>query len=335
MKKIFLILVGLLLTTQVFSEEGLRVLAEKKKIWIGTSITEGQLNDVDFIELVKKNYNYLTPENELKWENVHPTRKVYNFKKADKIVEFALSNKMKVRGHTLMWHTQNPYWIAKPGTTPEELKEVMRVHISNVVGYYKGKISDWDVVNEAFDENGILRESIWQLIIGEEYIEYAFKCAKEADPNAKLFINDYNIEQINSKSDGLYKLVKQLKEKGVPIDGVGFQFHIEGRWEPDYNSILANFQRFRKLGLEVQITELDVRLPKNYSEADLQRQAKIYAELMKILLSVKGDTFIMWGATDKYSWVPSYFQGFGGALIFDENFKPKPAYFKLKEILSK
>ncbi len=317
------------------ASEGLKFFAEKRGIFIGTSITEGQLNDESFIEIVKKNCNYITPENEFKWENIHPARKVYNYKKTDKLVAFAKENKMKIRGHTLIWHSQNPYWIAKPGTTPEELKETMRVHISNVVTRYKGQVDDWDVVNEAIADNGELRESIWQLIIGEEYIEYAFKCAHESDPAAKLYINDYNIEDINPKSNKLYEVVKNLVAKKVPIHGVGFQFHLDGRWEPDYTSIRANFERFKKLGLDIQITELDIRLPKNYSDADLQRQAKIYGELMKIFLEVKGSAFIMWGLSDKYSWVPSFFSGFGGALIFDEQYNPKPAYHRLKETLAK
>ncbi|MCX7820426.1 MAG: endo-1,4-beta-xylanase [Brevinematales bacterium] len=317
------------------ANEGLKFFGEKRGIYIGTAITEGQLNDEKFVEIVKKNCNYITPENEFKWENIHPSRKVYNFKKTDKLVAFAKENNMKIRGHTLVWHSQNPYWIAKPGTTAEELKETMKVHISNVMTYYKGQVNDWDVVNEAIADNGELRESIWQLIIGDEYIEHAFKCAYEADPNAKLYINDYNIEDINPKSNKLYEIVKNLVAKKVPIHGVGFQFHLDGRWEPDYVSIRANFERFKKLGLDIQITELDVRLPKNYSEVDLNRQAKIYGELMKIMLEVKGSAFIMWGMTDKYSWVPSFFSGFGGALIFDEQYNPKPAYMKLKEVLVK
>ncbi|MGC8764334.1 MAG: endo-1,4-beta-xylanase [Brevinematia bacterium] len=325
----------ILLAGLAFGEEGLRVLAEKRGIFIGAAVMESQLYDEKAVELIKNNYNYLTVANELKWENVHPTRKVYAFSKPDRIWEFAVSNNMKMRGHTLIWHLQNPYWIAKPGTTSEELKEVMRVHISNVVGHYRGKIRDWDVVNEAMDENGNLRENIWQLIIGEEYIEHAFRCAHEADPDAKLFINDYNIEEINPKSDGLYNLVKKLKDKNVPIHGVGFQFHLDGRWEPDYASIKANFKRFKDLGLDIQITELDVRIPKDFKQEDLDRQARIYKELLKIFLASGGNTFVMWGIGDRFSWVPSFFQGFGAALIFDEDYKPKPAYFKLKEVLSK
>ncbi len=335
MKKWALVFYLLVFNGIVFSQEGLRELAEKKGMFIGAAVSESQLDDADLVKHIKNNFNYLTPGNELKWENVHPTRKHYAFGKTDKIVEFALKNNIRVRGHTLIWHLQNPYWIAKPGTTPEELKEVIRSHISNVVGHYKGKIKDWDVVNEAMDENGFLRENIWQLIIGEEYIEFAFKCANEADPDAKLFINDYSIEEINPKSDGLYNLVKKLKEKKVPIHGVGFQFHLDGRWEPDYESIRANFKRFKDLGLEVQVTEMDVRIPKNYTHSDLERQAKIYGEILKILLSVNGNTFVMWGIGDRFSWIPSFFPGFEAALIFDENLKPKPAYFKLKEVLSK
>ncbi len=321
--------------SQTIANEGLKFFAEKRGIYIGTSITEGQLNDERFIEIVKKNCNYITPENEFKWENIHPSRKVYNFKKTDKLVAFAKENNMRIRGHTLVWHLQNPYWIAKPGTTPEELKETMKVHISNVMTYYKGQVEDWDVVNEAIADNGELRESIWQLIIGDEYIEHAFRCANEADPSAKLYINDYNIEDINPKSNKLYEVVKGLLAKKVPIHGVGFQFHLDGRWEPDYASIRANFERFKKLGLDIQITELDVRIPKNYTEEDLKRQAKIYGELMKIFLEVKGSAFIMWGLSDRYSWVPSYFSGFGNALIFDEQYNPKPAYNRLKEVLAK
>lgn len=312
--------------------KNLRPILEEKGLYMGTAVTPGQLEMGEFVDILTNNYNYLTPENDMKWENIHPNKNVYDFKKADKIVEFAIKNNMKVRGHTLIWHQQNPYWIAKPGITPEELKEVMKTHIMEVVGHYKGKIRDWDVVNEAIGDSGVMRGNIWYLIIGEEYIEFAFRCAHEADPDARLYINDYGIEEVNPKSDTLYNLVKSLKEKGVPIYGVGFQFHLDGRFDPDYESILLNFKRFKELGLDIQITEMDVRLPKNFTQEDLERQAKIYKKVLEIFLSVGGETFIMWGLTDKYTWVPTFFSGYGAPLLFDENFKAKPAFEAVKEV---
>jgi len=317
-----------------FSEENLRSVIDKKGIFMGTCVSLGQLEDPKFVDILTNNYNYITPDNDLKWENVHPGKKVYNFKKIEKFLEFAKKNKMRVRGHTLIWHTQNPYWIAKPGITPEELKKVIKEHITTVVGTLKGKITDWDVINEPIADNGEMRENLWYLIIGEEYIEYALKIAHKADPKAKLFINDYSIETVCPKSDTLYNLVKKLKEKNVPLSGVGFQFHLDGRFEPDYESIRQNFKRFKELGLEIQITEMDVRLPKNYTDEDLKRQARIFEEVLKIFLSFEGNTFVMWGLTDKYSWIPGYFSGFGAAHIFDENFNPKPAYNAIKKVLT-
>lgn len=312
----------------------LRELADKKGLLLGTCVMPNYLDEDMYVKTLLANFNIITPENHMKWGLIHPERNKYNWDGADKIVNFAEKNNLKVRGHTLVWHNQNPNWINEI-KTKEEALNVLKEHIYTVVGRYKGKIYAWDVVNEVIDDYGNFRNSIWYQLCKEEYIDKAFQWAREADPNAKLFINDYNIEPINRKSDALYNYCKDAIKRGVPIDGVGFQFHIQGDIEPNYESIRKNMKRFIELGLEVHITEIDVRLPSlKPSKEQLELQGKIYRRLLELALEFdKARVFIFWGLTDRYSWVPHFFKGWGSALIFDENYQPKPAFYSILEVL--
>jgi endo-1,4-beta-xylanase len=208
----------------------------------------------------------------------------------------------------------------------------MKKHITDEVTHYKGKIYAWDVVNEPFNEDGTFRDSIWHKNFGSDYIAEALKLAHAADPNAKLYINDYNVEGKNSKSDALYKLVKELKSKDVPIHGVGLQAHfILGQIPHD---LATNMERFAALGLDVAITELDIRIQLPSTAEKLAQQAKEYASVFKACLSVpKCVGITIWGFTDKHSWIPSVFQGYGDALPWDANYKPKPAVAAIEEAL--
>jgi len=203
-----------------------------------------------------------------------------------------------------------------------------------VVGRYKGRIFAWDVVNEALDEEGELRDTIWLRMIGPEYIEMAFRWAHEADPDALLFYNDYACEDMGCKSDAVYALVQELQEKGVPIHGVGLQMHVQLGIEPPLASVERNLERLGALGLQVHITEMDVRV-RDTNPDTLERQAAIYGQSLQVCLDAESCTaFVVWGFTDRHSWIPSVFEGWGNALIFDDQYTPKPAYEEMRKLLA-
>jgi endo-1,4-beta-xylanase len=311
----------------------LRDLARKCGIYIGAAVERSYLDVSYYANTLKQEFSILTTENALKFGPVHPQPDVYYFDDADYIVRFAEVNGMKVRGHTLVWHQQLPSWVAQGRYIREEWMNILREHIMTVVGRYKGRIYAWDVVNEAITDDGAWRDNIWLRDIGPEYIELAFRWAHEADPQALLFYNDYGAEGLNAKSDAVYNLVKGLLERGVPIHGVGLQMHISVENPPNPQEIAANIRRLRELGLEVHITEMDVRMRTPARWEDLVRQAEIYREILRVCLSTGCKAFVMWGFTDKYSWIPSYFTGYGAALIFDESYEPKPAYYYIAAVL--
>lgn len=316
--------------------ETLRELAQARGIDIGAAVAMRPLReDAAYADVFKREFGMTVGENAFKWNAIHPFTTRYYFDDTDAIVAFAEANGMKVRGHTLVWHQQNPTWLARKIKTRDDAIAVLKDHISTVVGRYKGKIVAWDVVNEAIDDaTGELRESPWLTAIGPDYIALAFQFAHEADPDAKLYYNDYSAEGVGGKADAVYKLVKGLKEQGVPIDGVGWQGHFQS------NSFIlnmkANGERLAELGLEVSITELDVRIPIPPTESGLAQQAKTYADVTEICLELPNcKAIVTWGFTDKYSWVPGFFAGEGAALPFDWDYKPKPAYEAIRESLVK
>jgi endo-1,4-beta-xylanase len=213
-------------------------------------------------KLIKKHFNSITAENDMKFEHLQPEEGQFHFGIADKIVSFAKENGMKVRGHTLVWHNQTPNWmfINKDGSAVnrETLLERMKTHITTVIERYKGEIYCWDVVNEVIEDNGsnLLRESKWTEIIGDDFIEKAFEYAHQANPEALLFYNDYN-ESHPEKREKIYSFVKGLTEKGVPIHGIGLQAH----WSlsgPSYENIKASIKKYASLGLTIHLTEMDV-----------------------------------------------------------------------------
>ncbi|MEM1548515.1 MAG: endo-1,4-beta-xylanase [Thermoproteota archaeon] len=317
-----------------FQNHTLRGLAESCGIMIGTAVSYFPLSEEEYASILVREFNVITPENEMKFYMIHPHRTVYNFSMADAIVSFAENHCMKVRGHTLVWHNQLPDWVVNGNFTREEWINILREHIFTVVGHYRGKVYAWDVVNEAFNDDGTLRDTVWLRNIGPEYIELAFRWAHEADPDALLFYNDYGAEGLNRKSDAIYNFVKNLREKEVPIHGIGLQMHVRVEWYPNPQSIAENIRRFRELGLRVEITEMDVAIRLPVSEEELIKQAEIYREIFKVYLdSDSPQAFIMWGFTDKHSWIPYTFTGYGAALIFDENYRPKPAYYALIETM--
>ena len=221
-------------------------------------------------QIVASQFSTVTPENEMKWELIEPSRGEYDFGPADDIVEHADEARQKVRGHTLVWHSQLPAWVRELG--PKDLQQAMREHIRNVMEHYDKEVGVWDVVNEPIADSGRLRPSVFARRLGEGFIEDAFRTARAADADAKLYLNEIGAEGSNPKSDRLYEIVRGLKARGVPIDGVGFQSHFNLDGIPA--GYVENMQRFRALGVDVAITEADVGLRLSPSAADLNKQAR-------------------------------------------------------------
>jgi endo-1,4-beta-xylanase len=309
--------------------------------------------DPNAAAIAEKHFNTITAENDLKWQLIHPRPGQYNWGPADSFVAFGEKNGMSLIGHTLVWHSQTPRWVFQDDTggpiTREALLARMKDHIMTVVGRYKGRIKGWDVVNEALNENGTLRNSPWLQVIGEgsedkkyDFIESAFRWAHEADPDAELYYNDYNLETSRAKCDGAVAIVKHLQSKGIRIDGVGIQLH-GGLTYPSVEGLEYAITSLAATGVKVMITELDIRTQaRGYRGADISRvnradtndptaeaaetQKKLadkYAEIFSVLLKHRKDItrVTFWGIYDGRSWIG------GSPLLFDRNYQPKEAFF--------
>jgi endo-1,4-beta-xylanase len=317
---------------------------------IGVAVSPAVLTSAER-DLILKNFSSLTAENVMKMGPIHPKEDQYNWEPADQIVDFVIANKMKMRGHTLVWHNQTPDWLFKNAdgsrVDKETLLKRMKEHIMQVVSRYKGKIYAWDVVNEAIDDDAskFYRDSPWYQICGEEFIAKAFEYAHEADPDALLFYNDYNTEK-PSKRDNIYKFVKQLLDANVPIHGVGLQGHWS-IYEPSEEALRESLTKFSSLGLAVQITELDIsvypseqgRREKRVDENDAftqemeQKQLEKYRMVFNLFrefkTSITGITF--WNVTDRRSWLDNFpVRGRKNyPLLFDQQMLPKKAYWEV------
>ncbi|MFV2119656.1 endo-1,4-beta-xylanase [Streptomyces sp. Act-28] len=296
-------------------------------------------SDKEYRRILGRQFGSVSPENQMKWEFIHPERNRYDFAAADAIVEFAERHGQAVRGHTLLWHSQNPQWLEQGGFSKEELRAILREHITTVVGRYAGRIQQWDVANEIFDDRGDLRtrDNIWIRELGPGVVADAFRWAHEADPKAELFFNDYGVESVNAKSDAYHALARDLLRRGVPVHGFSVQAHLSTRYGFPAD-LEANLRRFDALGLGTAVTELDVRmdLPESGVPTDAQQrqQADYYRRVLSACLAVEGcDSFTIWGFTDKYSWVPVFFQGEGAATVMTDDFDRKPAFHALRTTL--
>lgn len=303
--------------------------------------------------IAAKHLNTATAENDFKWQLIHPRRDEYNWAPADDFMAFCEKNQMVAIGHCLVWHSQTPRWVFRDDSenalTRDALLARMKDHIMTVVGRYKGRIKGWDVVNEALNDNGTLRDSPWLQIIGEgsqdkqyDFIESAFRWANEADPDAELYYNDYGLETSKAKCDGAVAIVKHLKSKGVRIDGVGIQLHA-GLTYPSIQGLEYAVTSLAATGVKVMVTELDIRTQaRGYRGADIGRvtrqstqdanadaaetQKKLaekYAEIFSVLLKHRKDVtrVTFWGIYDGASWIG------GSPLLFDRTYEPKEAFF--------
>lgn len=346
-------------------QSGLEVpsLAEryKKSFDIGAAVEPSMLEGTDGA-MLKRHYNSIVAENVMKPINIQPEEGKFNFEEADKIVKYAKENNMELRFHTLIWHSQVPDWFFMDNegnpmvdeTDPKQreknkklLLKRLETHIKTIVKRYKNDVTSWDVVNEVVDDNGELRNSPWYQITGTDYIKVAFETAdRYAGKDAKLFINDYNTE-VEPKRTALYNLVKEMVEAGVPIDGVGHQSHIQLGW-PSLKEIEDSINMFADLGLDNQITELDVSLygwpPRpaypSYDAipaSEFDRQAERYDALFNLYerLGDKISSVTFWGIADNHTWLndraEEYNDGVGvdAPFVFDVNYNTKPAYWAI------
>ncbi len=307
----------------------LRAAADCTGRLIGAALSSQHIGEGGYATAAKE-FNYVTCENEMKWDQIEPQRGQYNWNAADQIVNFATTNDMKIKGHTLVWYNQLPQWVQSLNSE-SAVRDAMVSHIKGVMQRYKGKIAVWDVVNEAVSIEGTsYRDCPFYKYLGKGYIDEAFKVAREVDPTVKLYYNDYNDEGLNAKSDFVYELLKGLKERGVPIDGVGVQMHY-GKPNDLFtlDDLKANMKRLVDLGLEVVFSEMDVHRCGGMTET---QQVTLYHDLVAACVGepqCKAVTF--WGITDKYSWLNDYAPlGCSGAKplgdLWDDSFKKKPAY---------
>lgn len=302
--------------------------------------------------IIEKHFNAVTAENMMKWESIHPRKGDFRFGPSDNLVSYAEDKGLSVTGHTLIWHNQTPNWVftddAGKDVTREELLARMEEHIKTVVGRYKGRIKGWDVVNEAIEQDPStgkwgLRDSKWHQIIGDDFIEYAFRFAHEADPEAELYYNDYSATD-PGKRDAIYDLVKGLLDKGIRVDGVGMQ----GHWDisgPSESLIRAAISKYASLGVKVHITELDMsvfpwsdrsnRYADGLPETVAQRQAERYAMFFRVFRDnadvIERVTF--WGVRDSHSWKNNFpVRGRKDyPLLFDAKGEPKPAFWAIAD----
>jgi endo-1,4-beta-xylanase len=319
----------------------LRDLGARRGVRMGTAVDPSYFTtESTYAATLAREYDQAEPENDMKFGPIHPGPATYSFTRADAIVKFSGDRAMAVRGHTLVWYQQNPAWLT--GLSPKDLSDALADHIHTVVGRYAGKVYAWDVVNEAFNDDGTLRSTIWSNapgigLTGTAYIEQAFRWAHEADPQGKLFYNDYNAEGVNTKSDAIYRMAQDFVARGVPLRGIGLQMHLTAGGFSK-TSVDANLKRLTDLGLEVQITELDVRLPVDStgtaSAANLTTQAQIYHDVVELCLKYPKCTAVQtWGFTDRHSWIPGTFPGMGAGLPFDSSYQSKPAYDAMASVL--
>jgi endo-1,4-beta-xylanase len=323
--------------------QSLRQEADRSGMLIGAAVNPAYFSEPAYTSTLEREFNMVEPENAMKWHGLRPDEKTFDFAVADRVVEFARTRGMKVRGHNLVWATYNPKWLEAGKYTRKQLYGLLHDHIRRVVEHYRGQVFAWDVVNEAFKERGELRDSIWYNRPGigagkrTAYIEQAFRWAHAADPDALLFYNDAEAEGMDRKSNAIYAMVKKFKRRGVPIHGVGLQMHIL-HLEPNIPSIAANIARLTKLGVQVHITEMDVALPVDaagnlLNPSDLSRQAEVYRQIAEACLQHPGCTALQtWGVTDKHSWIGWFTHGTkGAALLFDRQYRPKPAYDAVRQ----
>jgi len=324
--------------------------AAKGHFQMGVALPSRAISNKDTSAIAAKQFNRVVAENEMKWDTIEPQEGKFNFGPGDKLVEFARKNGMAVHGHVLVWHSQTPQWVFQGENgqpcTRELLLKRMKNHINAVLAHYKGKVATWDVVNEAFEDNGQLRNSQWRSIIGDDFIKIAFQYAREADPNITLIYNDYSMPN-NAKRAGILKYIKEANKGKKVIDGIGLQGHWDLNY-PDVNQAEKTITECAGTGLHLFISELDLNTNRGFRNSgrglervegandanisDMNRALRDrYAEIFKIFVKYQDsiDAVTVWGIADNYSWIR------GEPLLYDKDLKEKPAVKAIIDVLDK
>lgn len=297
---------------------------------IGAAVQAALLNDTRYGAVAAREFSYFTAEYEMKWNALQPAPGVHDFSRGDAIVAFADMQGARVKGHALVWHQSTPAWAE--ALTPDQLRAALTDHIRTTVEHYRGRVMAWDVVNEAIaDGGGGLRDTIYRQKLGDGYIAEAFRAARAADPGALLFYNDYGGEGMNTKSNRIYDLVRDLRAQGVPVDGVGLQMHLSANSRPSDAAIAANMRRLADLGLRVNISEMDVKINDvpGGPAARLDAQRATYRDVVRLCVTEpRCDAVTFWGFTDAHTWLTG-----DSPLLYDSSYQPKPAYFGVLDAL--
>ena len=306
---------------------------DRGRNFIGTALTIR--NEPAEPKIIDQDFNSVTPENAMKWESTEPSRNNFTFAGGDAVVAFAKKYDQQIHCHTLVWHSQLPTWVSAGGFDNKTLISIMENHIKNVAGRWKGACTRWDVVNEALNEDGTYRKSVFLDTIGEAYIPIAFRLARKYAKSSKLYYNDYNLEYNGAKTEGAKRIVKLVQSYGKNlIDGVGYQAHLASEPTrtapgavPDQATLEAALKATANEGVDVAYTEIDIRMNTPATPEKLAVQATAWERMARSCLAVKRcEGMTVWGISDKYSWIPGVFSTEGAALLWDENYQKKPAY---------
>jgi len=328
----------LLLLTAPLASAQLNKLAQKAgKHYFGTATDSPELNNTQYVKILSNTdeFGQITPSNGMKWEFVEPEQNVYNYTLGEIISKLAHKNGQILRCHNLVWHSQLADWAADWNGTRQGLIEALEAHIAHEAGHWKGQCYAWDVVNEALNDDGTYRNDTFLSVIGPEYIRIAFAAAAKADPHAKLYYNDYNIENVGVKSNSTREnIVKYLQDAHIRIDGVGLQGHFIVGETPALADQISNLELFGDMGLETAYTEVDIRLYEPENSTNLAQQAVDYGTTVQACLSVKSCIgMTVWDFYDPFSWVPGVFTGQGSADLWFANFTKHPAYYTIVDKL--
>jgi endo-1,4-beta-xylanase len=306
-----------------------------RRVPLGAAVSwNGLSGDAAYQSAFLKYYDSMTPETAMKWDAIEPQVGVFDYSSADKLVSYASQHGKLLRGHVLVWGSALPAWLTGRAWTPDDLRAVLKRHIQTVIGHYRGKVRVWDVVNEAWNWDGTYRQNFWYQNLGPSYVEDAFRWAHEADPTAKLFYNDYSAERTNTKSNDIYAMLQDFKARGVPVDGVGFEAHAWRDWLASESDLSSNLTRFGNLGLDVELTEMDVKtseLSGTTVDEKLSQEADIYGRYARFCRSVPAcKRLTVWGVGDAASWLGPWEM----PLLLDGGYAPKPAYWSAGDELA-
>lgn len=335
----------------------LNALAKKAgKVYFGTATDTSELTNSQYFSILTdtKEFGQLTPANGMKvrclppsplrdsstnrlgqWQFVEPENGVFNFTEGEIVSNLAAKDKQLLRCHNLVWHSQLAPWVTATTWDKANLTAMLREHVRREAGHWKGQCYAWDVVNEGLNEDGTYRSDVFYDTLGDEYFKIAFEEAALADPGAKLYYNDYNIESPGPKSDGAKRIVKLIQDAGLRIDGVGLQSHFIVGETPTIDQQISNMKGFTDMGVDVAITELDIRLQLPDNEENLAQQSVDYRTSVGACMQVKRCVGVtVWDFYDPFSWVPGVFDGFGDATLYFDNFTKHPAYNGVVEALT-